>query len=488
MMPPAGPTFIPGVSPTGVPLPPDAGQDRSSDLSQNFTSIPPVNDIDNAGISLNVTADLTDNLLLRSITAWRSYEEATFNDFDGTGYVLYDNRSRLDQEQFSQELQLAGSVGDTIDFLLGAYYFKEDIFNEIELCTGTTAPRLVNRCLRSRNDIGLDVESFALFGQVSWFVTDSLELFGGARWTEETKEQSFESVLDNTDGVPTVLPPFVMPAPGTTLQALPFTEVSATFDAFTPKFGVNYRVVPEVTLYASYAQGFKSGGFTGRPSNAEILPYDPEIATTYEAGIKALLFNGDLWFNAAAFHSDYEDIQLLVFTPISGLFETRNAGDAEIRGFELEANATIGERFDVYGSLGYIDAGYTRLSPQVANITLDTPLPLTPEWTYSLGAQYTQPLPDDLGSLLFRADFNGRSSFSYQLEADPLEIEDGFDILNVRATYLTPSRDLEVSFFITNVTDERFFTNMQDTLAGNGTAFGGIGEPFEWGLEVDVRF
>jgi iron complex outermembrane receptor protein len=486
--PPAGPTFIPGVSPTGVPLPAGVGEDRSSDRSLNFASVPAENDIDNGGVSLNVRAELSDNLLLRSITAWRSYEEQTFNDFDATGFVLYDTFNEIDQEQFSQELQLAGEISDAVEFLLGAYYFEEEVYNRIELCTGSNAPRLVERCLQSLNDIWLDVESFAVFGQASYSVTDSLEVFAGARWTEETKRQSFESILDNTDGVPTRLPPFVMPPPGQIRVALPFTTVEDTFDAFTPKFGVNWEVTPDLNVYASFSQGFKSGGFTGRPSNAQIDPYDPETVDSYELGFKSNLFGDDLRISGAVFHSDYSDIQLLVFTPISGLFETRNAGDAEIRGFELEANGRIGDRFTFYTGIGHLDAGYTSLSPQVANITLDTPLPLTPSWTYAVGTEYRQPLGQTAGELRLRADFNYRDDVSFQLEADPLEVQGGYSILNLRATWVSPNRNFDVAVFGTNVTDEEYFTNAQDTLAGNGTAFAGVGDPAEWGIEVNLRF
>ncbi len=485
-----GPFFRPGVSPTGVPFPVGLGNDRSPNRRLNFASVPARNDVDTGGVSLNITGDMG-GITLKSITGWRRYNETTFNDFDATGFVLYDNSSVLRQQQISQEVQFSGRIGSRIEFLGGLYYFGEDASNLVELCTGTNQPRLVNRCIRSRNNIALDVESFAAFGQASWDITDRLNLFAGLRWTTETKTQQNRSVLDNTDRILSVLPPPPMggiPAPGRTFVALPFTQVNETFTAFTPRVGFNYALADQVKLYGSYSEGFKSGGFNGRPSSAMILPFDPETVQAFEAGVKAEFFDRLLRVNASVFQSDYTDQQLLVFTARDGLFETRNAGDSRIRGAELEVDANISERFTLRGSVGYLDARYLRLTDQVANVTLDTPLPLTPEWTYSVSGEYRQPLGDDRGELRFRADWQYRSEVSFQLEADPLERQPGYGLLNLRTSWVLPDDRFQIAAFGTNVTGTRYLTNAQDTLAGNGTAFGGVGRPAEWGIELGVRF
>jgi len=482
-----GPFFRAGVSPTGVPLPLDAGNDRSADRSLNFASVPARNDIDNGGISLNITGDLG-GITLKSITGWRRYIESTFNDFDSTGYVLYDNSNVLRQQQISQELQFSGRIGNRAEFLVGLFYFGENANNRVDLCTGTDQPRLVNRCLRSRNNISLKVDSFAAFGQASWDITDWLNLFAGVRWTTETKMQQNDSVLDNLDRVVTVLPPIAIPAPGTIRVALPFTQVSNTFNAVTPRFGFNVALADRIKLYGSYAEGFKSGGFTGRPSSSIILPFDPETVQTFEAGVKAEFFDRLLRVNASVFQSDYKNQQLLVFTATSGLFETRNAGDSRIRGFELEVDANITKQLSLRGSVGHLNARYITLSPQVANVTLATPLPLTPEWTYSLSGEYRQPLGEKVGELRLRADWQYRSEVSFQLEADPLERQRGYGLLNLRMTWVLPDDRFQIAAFGTNVTNTDYLTNAQDTLVGNGTAFGGVGRPAEWGIEMGVRF
>ncbi len=484
--PPGRPFFRPGVSPTGVPFPAGVGADRSDDRRANFASAPARLDIDNGGASLTMTGDLG-GATLKSITAWRRFTETASTDFDGTGFVLYDNASELRQRQISQELQVSGGIGNSIDYLVGFYYFNESAFNNVTLCTGTDQPRLVDRCLRSRNNIWLDVESLAGFGQATWAITSSIEVFGGLRWTTETKDQANDSVLDNRDGVVTVLPPFVMPAPGQTRVALPYTKVSETFSSVTPRVGVNLRLADRVRAYASYAEGFKSGGFNGRPSSQQIISFDAESVQTYELGLKTELFDRRLRLNGAVFQSDYEDQQLLVFTAVSGLFETRNAGDSRIRGFEVEADANLFDRLALRASVGHLDGGYRRLSPQVAGITLDTPLPLTPAWTYSLSGEFRQPLAG-AGEIQMRADWQWRSEVSFQLEADPLERQPGYGLLNLRATWVLPDERFRVSLFGTNVTDREYLTNAQDSRSGNGVAFGGVGRPREWGLELDARF
>ncbi len=483
-----GPFFLPGVGPTGVAFPAGVANDRSTNRYLNYSSALPLQDNDNYGISAKVVGDITPDAQVRLISAYRGYDEVQNNDFDGTGFTLYDNTNRLRQRQFSNELQLSGTgFDDRLTYLFGLYHFSEQVFNEIVLCTGSNRARLVPGCLRSANTIDLDIESVASFANLGFRLTDTLEITGGIRTTRETKVQSNTSVLDNRDGLPTPLAPIAMPLPGTQRVVIPFTTVQQTFVATTPKVGINWKPADRVLVYGSYAQGFKSGGFTGRPSNAQIRRYNPETVDTFELGVKTELLDRRLRLNAAAFKSDYKDIQLLVFTPTVGLFETANAGDARIQGFEVEADARFGN-LNLRATLGHIDAKYTRIAPDAANVTLNTRLPLTSEWSYTLGAQYNIPLGEAAGKLSLRADWNWRSTFSYQIEGDPLEVQPGYGLLNLRATYAFPDDKMRLSLFVTNATDKAYLTNAQDSRTGNGVAFGGPGAPREWGAELSFRF
>jgi iron complex outermembrane receptor protein len=489
-----GPFFVPGVSPVGVPFPAGIASDVSTDPFINTSSVPLINRSENWGVALSITGRLTENLQVRSITGYRRYTEQVAIDFDASSFPLYDSSNALGQNQLSQELQLSGNfLDERLTFLIGGYYFAEKNFNDVDLCIGSNRPRGATGCLQSINDINLDTESKAAFTNINLKLTDWLEVFGGIRFTRETKNQDYFSVQDNLAGVPTVLPvQSPVPRPGQVRTVLPFTAVKADFNSTTPRIGVNLRPADGILLYGSYAEGFKSGGFTGRPSNATILPYNPETVKTFEVGAKTELLDRRLRLNASAFTSDYKQIQLLVFNTATGLFETDNAGDARIRGFEVEAVTRLNfgdtASLDLNGSLGYLDAKYLSVSPRVQGVSLSDRLPLTSDWTWSASAQLNLPFGESAGELQLRADYAYRSTFSFQIENDPLEIQPGYGLLNLRATYVAPEGRFSVAVFGTNIGDKRYFTGRADTLSGNGVAFGSPAPGREWGVELGFRF
>ncbi len=479
----ADPGFL--FSPTGVPMPPDLNADKSSDYSKSFVSIPAIDTSKNRGISATALWNLGWGEL-KSITAYRAYDETVYNDFDGTGYVLYDTRTDLKQNQLSQEFHLSGkSFSDRLTWLGGLYGYKEDVQSLVDLCTGTTAPRLTNLCLHSINFIGVKDSSVAAFGQARFAVTDKLEVYAGLRLTQETKKQRFYSILHN-DGVFSVAPPMFIPGPGQTIVALPLSEVHDTFKATTPRIGFDYKLTPDALVYLSYAEGFKSGGFTGRPSNGSIKAYGPERVKTWEAGAKTELFDHRLRINGAIFSSKYQDLQLLVFNPGTGLFETTNAGDVDIKGAELEIQARPVDHLTTAFTAGYLDAHYTRLAPGVIGVTLSSKPPLSPKWTYSANVAYAIPIGDN--ELELRADYSWRDKVAFQIENDPDEIQGAYGLLNLRATYTLTKLGLSLSAYGQNVGDTKYFTGAQDSRSGTGVSFAGPGAPAEYGVNLNYRF
>ncbi len=483
-----------------IAFPTGASSEVTDDPEANYSSAPPINDTENMGASFTAEWKLNPNVAIKSITAARAYDETTYNDYDGTSYAIYDNFFDVDQEQYSQELQFFGTAfSNRLDWLGGLYGYQENIVSDTQLCLGSLGPQFSTNCIRSDNYLGLDIQSIAAFGHATFAVTDRLKLIAGLRWTLEEKTQTFASRFVNNLGQTYCLfitlgqcPPNLGGANnplnltvGEGYTTLAYTEVNDDYEATTPKVGLEYRVGPSLLVYGTYSEGFKSGGFSGRATSADITSYRPETLQTFEIGWKSDWFDRRARFNGAVFTSEYQDIQFLVLND-NNQYDTLNVGDAEISGAELEFSVRPVAALSLYVNAGYLDAGYTSISYDDAvynlNVDVDNELPLSPEWTFSAGAGYVWSIA--AGELEVRADYAWRDDVFFQVENEPLERQEAYGLLNARATYTT-ARDLAISVFGVNVTDEKYLTNATQ---GSNVAFGGYGAPAEYGVELAVKF
>ncbi|MCC7411429.1 MAG: TonB-dependent receptor [Gammaproteobacteria bacterium] len=486
-------------------------QNAGVDIYDHNSSVPAKANLDVWGVSGTIDWDVA-NLHVKSITSYRELEQFHPQDYDETPFAFFDGAFNTDQDQFSQELQLRSAFMDErVDWLLGVYYFKENVFHNNQVCLGGNnglppfAPGFAiltdrSACLQNNQRYDLDIETWAVFANVNFHVTDRITAIAGFRYTDETKKYAFDNFIDNTAGVFSFFgfPPIAFPTLSPDNPALtvsPFAEDS--WDDWTPKFGLNYQVNDDMMLYFSYSEGFKSGGFNGRQSpNAltglfdPLSSFDPETITTYEFGMKSEWLDRRVRLNVAGFLSTYENIQMLVVDPTSGFFNQINAAAADVDGFEVELLARPIEPLDLMANLGYADAGYTKLDPVLAfnGITTDDPLVNTPEWTMSYGAQYTLPL-GGWGSFAVRGDYVYIDDLCYQAACNRLDLQDGYGIVNIRGTWTSPDERLSVSAFGLNVLDEEYYANSQDVISqGLGVAFAQPGRPAEWGLELSYRY
>ena len=256
----------------------------------------------------------------KSITAFRSTEWADGLDLDGAPLPLAHTQRISDYDSFSQELQLTRSA-DRLNYVLGVYYFKDDGFtNNPQTFFGGAS------VFDSR--YGFETDAKAVYGQLDFDVTDALTLTGGLRYTEEEKTinraniaVAFMNLPPNTPFVPE----------GTTGKT--------KFDDFSPQAGVNYAASDNINLYAKYSKGFKSGGFNGEAESVveTLRPYEAETINSFELGAKTRFWGGRAQLNATAFFNKHKDMQLSVFTAQgAAASDIRNAGGANINGFELE--------------------------------------------------------------------------------------------------------------------------------------------------------
>lgn len=456
-----------------------------------YQSGPNVNDLDQYGFTGTVNLEVSDNLSLRSITAYRDLQSTFGRDGDNTPYDFRHTLDDIDQNQFSQELQLIGSLWDErLEFVVGGYYFSERAIDDavITLASGVysaagPAPRnnlALDLVFQQYNDIRS--KSYAGFANATFHITDTLSTTLGLRYTRERKTlYSFERRYASGTFI-------VDPAVLRTLYGR--YPLQRTWDDWSPRIGLEYKPAQDVMLYASVSKGFKSGSFNGRAtgSSADVKPFNPEKVWNYEAGVKSQLFNRRLTLNLTAFRMDYSDIQVTVNrTPDNFV---ANAAAARLQGVELEFRATPARGLSFDGSVGYLDAKYTDVGGTglVLPITRASQLVRAPEWTTNLGAQYDHTFGDD-GKLSLRGDLSYVSRQYYDAANTSLISQPGYTLLSARIAYTLPNGNVTFALFGANLGDKRYLIsgNAASAAFGNITE-GTYGRPREYGLSVTARF
>jgi iron complex outermembrane receptor protein len=331
------------------------------------------------GASATLSYELTDALTLKSITGWRDLDSEFARDGDHSPNRISQFYDDLSQQQLTQELQLLGSH-ERMNWIIGAYYFSED---------GDNANILDFTVSNFRSGGRFDNEAWAVFAQGTYDLTDRLHLTVGARYTDEQKSFRPDQIIFTNyfAGISQVLPEghplAVLDAPF--LQAgeriLPFLNKRIDVEEFTPMVNLSYDVSDGLMVYTSYSEGFKSGGFTqrvfppivagftappGTPDIDLIPTYDPEFVKVYEIGFKASMLENRLRFNGAAFHTDYEDLQVQVFNSVAPV--TQNIGEASIDGIELELQAAPGAGWLIEASFAWLDASYDEIDTGITLI------------------------------------------------------------------------------------------------------------------------
>lgn len=297
------------------------------------------------GISLNANLDLSDFATLSSISGYRRFEQNAVYDADQTTFNGTPAPIRENSKSWSQELRLSGEVG-FFNFLVGGYYFREDAFAGIE---PTLRGRLLDVILGGNGSgaayqtaIGAPLsplayyrgpgyggdqttKAWALFTQETINLTDNLGVDLGLRYSHERRlideYNEFDPVTQTTQlqqGLYSPIPAFTT-----------FLSQDVTYTSLDPKVTVHYKPNQTTYLYATFSQGFKSGGF-----NAGFLspPFRPEKLRSYEAGLKTDLFDRRFRANIAGFYYDYSNLQVNITEGIQLI--TRNAAKAALYGFE----------------------------------------------------------------------------------------------------------------------------------------------------------
>jgi len=342
----------------------------------------------------------------------------------------------------------------------------------------------------------ITTSAYAGYGQVTYDLLDRLHLTGGLRYSREKK--SFRYAQSN----------FVTPAVQIdAFAAMPFGSQSERFDKWTPLATLSYDLSDDAIVYASYTRGFKSGGFNGRPNSSvpnTLQPFDQEVLDNYEVGYKSTAFDNRLQTNIAVFYGKYDDIQRGIQSAGSGgQFASRvaNAGEAVIRGAEIELRALPLTGLELRIGLGFTDAEYREFDdiargPFVNGAQTSVPISRrdeeffnTPNFTGAFSAAYTLYNLAGLGDVTTRLNWYHQNEVNYgPASMSDLLVQGSYGLLSGQVFVMLPDGRTEIGLFGDNLLDRRYLNGGLSFEDGFALSDAYFGTPRTYGVEIRRRF
>ncbi|WP_228726947.1 TonB-dependent receptor [Novosphingobium aureum] len=424
---------------------------------------------------------------LTSITGYKHFKLREYTDQDGSPLFKNDTYRRTEGWQFSQELRTNLTLSDSFNVLAGGFYLKNHYDHIQAYRLQFAAPGLLQTNLQDQDNYSLSG-----FAQAYWQLTDALKLQGGIRYTHEKTESTpslITSIGDPAGSNYTGEGNFVLDS---------FTTGgSKSWDNVGWKLGADYQLAAGPLLYASWARGFKSGGFTARvgvPADGD-TPFDPEEVDTFEVGFKADLLNRRLRTNFAMFYTNYRDMQVaqIYFDSATNTQGNRilNAGKSEIKGFEFEATAAPVDGMMLRGSVAYLDAKYKDFlyGDPVSGEIYDLEgyrLQNAPKWNATAGVNFVIPVGDG-GELVSDASYSYTSAKYYTAILDtPRSRIQPTHLIDGSITYYPDGRAWSIGLWAKNLLDTRYMSTVYDSPGYGGIA--GYGSPRQWGASASFNF
>jgi len=406
---------------------------------------------------------------LTSITAYREYEADWAVDMDGGPITYYTQQWKAWNHTFSQELRFNGAVpGNWLEYTLGAYYFDS---------TATQGGINDIPGLFAAVDNPAESTNKSVFAHMIYRPGARWELSAGARFSNETKKFTFSRL-----NLVTMLP----------INAIHGQSGYYEGNRWDFRLASAWHLNDNTMLYASYSTGFRGGGINPRPFvPAQVLPVQPEELTAYEIGLKTDLLDKRLRINTAVFLNDYEKILVTITNGFAGFFLSAipiNAGEAEVRGAEIELTAYPLEGLAIDASYGYLDFKYTKFTEDALASRMDYWMVMryVSKNKASVGVQYEIPFP--AGMLVPRFDVSYYSDFFTDTTNSELGKVKGQTLSTARLTWRPHNADWELAVGASNLFDRYYYHNILDVVTASGVASANPARPREWFVSFKYRF
>ncbi|PLW69841.1 TonB-dependent receptor [Pseudohalioglobus lutimaris] len=493
-------------------------------------------ELDVALLTLNWDIDVG---TFTSITGYATYDTVRNTNSDIAAVPALNRFQEEEYEQFSQEVRLVSPGGETLDWIVGAYYQSSEL-SVAKTNTDTdflqSGPLSVAGLTfttdeRIPTQFDQDSTSWAVFAQGTYALTDTLRLGLGLRYNEEEKD--LDKAASNPGLGARLSADFVVlanPASGILIEDLrshSFQGLERDEDKVTWSANLQWDVTDDSMVYASISTGYKGGGFdeaysnagptartgnifTGEPDggvvdtgvDSSILNYDEETVLAYELGAKMTLADGAANLNLAIFRMEYDDLQ--VSSLVGDVFRVGNAGESVSQGVEVDGRWLLAEGFTLGGAVAYLDATYDTFTgatctvPQVSDPVANPgclsedgtniapgerggqdlsgeTLLFAPEWSGNLNAEWILPLGDNL-ELRNNLDVNFTSSFYSSLDLDPNTKHDSATKVNLRIALASISDSWSLAVIGKNLTDEKTMIWRNDVALTDSNSYFGVPE------------
>ena len=450
-----------------------------AELNSVYKDQPESRDLKSDSQLIRVDWQFVDSIEMTFIAGWTDMQWDFFLDAnqDGNDASTTLGNSRVSSDANSQELRLASTTDSSLQWLVGFFHLEEDAEQPL-LVVNTPGPTI-------NNGWEMETDSWAAFGQLNYALTDTVRLLGGLRYTDDEKKGRGQQE--------TCIPNFFCPVP------LTFIEEQNSWDDVSWLIGADWSPWDNHMFYGKISTGYKAGGFNliGSPPGERI--WDPEEIISYEIGWKGNYLNRRVRLNTAAFHYDYDDLQVSGIVNFARL--TTNAAKASVNGIEFESLFQLGSSWIINFSLGWLDAefdDFTSVDPvnvPQGRVPLNEPAPIpedfsgnslinSPDLSANLSVQYTFDL-GRVGALTARAQSHWQDDWyhrPYNLAEDK---EDSYMATDVRLIWRSPEERWYAEAFVNNISDEEFATSIEVT---NGGFFGNINPPRIWGVRLGVNY
>jgi iron complex outermembrane receptor protein len=485
----------PGSAPAGIPF--IGGDDCKLDRNLRVVFMDPqvFKGIPNGGVpyllanqrfgTLELNYDLSSDLALTSTTAYYNLKSSSLvnSHFSTAAGPSLAGANHFRRRETQQELRLNSDFSGPINFTLGGFYQDGLLSNRLTVYANTVYPFLPP--LLGDGQTRVDIKTYSLFGQLRWQIVPQLELAGGARWTDETRKETVPNYLTGT--------------------LVPVANPRIHSSNVAPEITLTYTPTDDLTLFAAYKKGFKSGSFEVAvpPNPGDDNSFDDERVKGGEIGLKSRLFDRQLNLNLAAYDYRYSGLQVGAVEPSStGIPDVRivNAGSARTYGIDFDATyypASI-EGLTLNGSVNWNHSRYKNLDsvpcwvgqtiadgcdggiPTAAGLNTaqdasGLPFVRAPRWQATFGVSYEMPVGSDMKLVLSNSnEYSGKYIRSLDVNyPGDVTTQKSYLKADVSVALRGPENRWEIALIGNNITDKLVAPLCSSSNAANGLIFGG---------------